>query len=260
MTTHAAILLGTTLATLAIAHDIDEARYVELGAELPAVVQVGGMGSGTVIAPEWVLTAAHVPEMLQRMRPEAALFVTVGETRIEVAEVHVAPQRAAEAELHDIALLRLKSPVEAEIEPIGFWRDIPRSGQDVVIAGWGVLAVADKGIELSPAAMAAPTRARRAGRNVIDRYEPDTGLLYGDLDAPGEGVDLEAGPSIGDSGGPALVRVAGQDGSPATWRIAGVLALIDDTDQDRILGEYGEEFGMTSVVGHLDWIESLVAH
>ena len=259
MTTHASIVLGTTLVALAISHDTDEARYIELGAELPAVVQVGGMGSGTIIAPEWVLTAAHVPEMLERMRPGAALFVTVGETTIEVSEVHAPPQRAAEPQLHDIALLRLKSPVAAEVEPLALWQDTPRSGQDVVIAGWGVLAVADKGIEMSPAAMAAPTRARRAGRNVIDRYEPDTGLLYGDLDMPGEGVDLEAGPSIGDSGGPALVWVAGQDGSPATWRIAGVLALIDDTDQDRILGEYGEEFGMTSVVGHLDWIESLVA-
>ena len=259
MSTTRTLTLLTLLFTLAIRHDVDESHYLEFGAQLPAVVQVSGFASGTVIAPQWVLTAAHVPEMMKRMNPDAPLFVSVGDARIEIAEVHVPAERAEDPAHHDIALLRLVSPVPGDIEPLALSREAPEVGQEVVVAGWGILSVADEGIELSPAAMASPTRARRAGWNTIDRYDEEAGVLYADLDGPGEGLDLEAGPCIGDSGGPALIRIEGGDGMPDTYYIAGVMALIDDTDKDRIVGEYGEEFGMTSVAGHLEWIEEMTS-
>lgn len=259
MPTTTILTLITILFTLAIRHDVDEAQYLEFGAQLPAVVQVGGLASGTVIAPQWVLTAAHAPEMMTRMNPDAPLFVTVGDVQIEVTEVHIPAQRAEEPAHHDIALLRLATPVPSDLEPLALSREAPEIGQEVALAGWGILSIADKGIEMSPAAMASPTRERRAGWNVIDRYDEETGLLYADLDHPSKGLDLEAGPCIGDSGGPALIRVQGEDGMPDTYHIAGVIALIDDTDKDRIVGEYGEEFGMTSVLGHLEWIAETTA-
>ena len=259
MPTTTTLALIALLFSLAIRHDVDEARYVEFGAQLPAVVQVGGLASGTVIAPQWVLTAAHAPEMMARMNPDAPLVVTVGDVQIEVAEVHVPAQRAEDPSRHDIALLRLASPVPSDLEPLALSREAPEVGQEVAIAGWGILSVADEGIEMSPAAMASPTRERRAGWNVIDRFDAEAGLLYADLDGPGDGLDLEAGPCIGDSGGPMLIRVEGVDGMPDAYRVAGVLALIDDTDQDRIVGEYGEDFGMTSVLRHLAWIEETTA-
>lgn len=254
MSTTPTLVLVTALFSLAIRHDAEEAQYVEFGEQFPAVVQVGGLASGTVIAPEWVLTVAHAPEMMARMRPDAPLTVTVGSTTIEVAEVHTPEQRADEPKFHDIALLRLASPVPSQIAPLPLMGETLSVNQPVAIAGWGILSVADEGIEPSPAAMAAPTRERRAGWNVIDRFDETTGLLHADLDRPGEGIEMEASPCIGDSGGPALVR-----GPEGTWQIAGVLAMIDDVDEDRVVCEYGDAFGMTSVGRYLDWIEATMA-
>ena len=44
---------------IVIRHDRDDAKYRELGWRFPGVVEIGG-AHGTLVAPQWVLTAAHV--------------------------------------------------------------------------------------------------------------------------------------------------------------------------------------------------------
>jgi hypothetical protein len=245
-------LLAAPAALLARRHDVEEARYLELGESFPAVVQVGGLASGTLIAREWVLTVAHAPEMLKR-RPDAPLKVKIGDEEIEVAEVHVPDLRALEPERHDIALLRLAHPAPVDLVPLPLSDEDVEPGTEFVLAGWGILARGDQGVELTPETMAAPTRARRAGRNLVERIDLEKALLVARFDGPEKGLELEAGACIGDSGGPALVRLPGADGQP-TWHIVGVLAAIDDTDEDRVVGEYGEEFAMTMVAFYAEWI------
>jgi hypothetical protein len=249
----AALLLVQPLALLSHRHDVDEARHVELGQRFPSVVQVGGLGSGTLIGREWVLTAAHVPEMLRR-GPGDPLKVSIAGKEIEVAEVHVPDLRELEPEHHDIALLHLAGPAPETVPVLSLSEDDVEPGTEIAFAGWGILARGDQGVRVSPEAMAAPTRALRAGKNRVERVDLEAALLISRFDAPDDGaLDLEAGPCIGDSGGPALVSRPGKDGEPV-WEIAGVMALINDTDNDRIVGEYGEEFGMTMVAFHADWI------
>jgi len=43
-----------------IRDDRPDSKYIALGAQFPAECSVGRAGEGTLIAPQWVLTAAHV--------------------------------------------------------------------------------------------------------------------------------------------------------------------------------------------------------
>ena len=45
---------------IVIRHDREEARYRELAQDTPAVVRFAASGMGTLVAPQWILTAAHV--------------------------------------------------------------------------------------------------------------------------------------------------------------------------------------------------------
>ena len=80
--------------SLGLRHDLKEAQYIEFGEQFPAVCQVAGLGSGTLIAPQWVLTAAHVPEMVLRMEPDAPLTVKLDGKEYKVAHVVYPDERA----------------------------------------------------------------------------------------------------------------------------------------------------------------------
>ena len=122
------------------------------------------------------------------------------------------------------------------------------------------MAQGDAGIRLTPAAMASPTRARRAGWNKVTRVDAEKGLIYSMFDDGEQRHELEAAPCIGDSGGPILIRIEPEEeGAGPVWEIAGVVALVDDTDEDRILSEYGEEFGVTAVKAYAKWIRETLA-
>ena len=249
------VLIGAVHTPIAIHHEVSEARYRKFGESFPAVVQVGGLASGVLVAPDWVLTVAHAPEMLRRMRPDDPLTVRVGEVDHVVARVVVPEERVKEKDRHDIALLQLEEPVAKKIAPLPLHDAKVAPGAEFAVVGWGVLAQGDVGIKLTPAAMAAPTRARRAGWNQVTRVDAEKGLIYSTFDDGDERHELEAAPCIGDSGGPVLIRIdPEEEGAVPTWEVAGVIALVDDKDEDRILGEYGEEFGVTAVKGYARWI------
>jgi hypothetical protein len=249
-------LISGSAAGLALMHDIEESKYIEFGKTFPAVAQVGGLASGTLIAPDWILTVAHAPEMIQKMKPGKPILVKFGKREYEVARVVIPEARKLAPEQHDIALLQLKEKVSEKITPLALWKEDVEPETPFALAGWGILAMGDEGIRVTREAMSAPTRRRRAGWNVMERLDADKDLLIARFDDPDTALELEAGPCIGDSGGPAMIRVQGEEGAPDTWHVAGVIANVDDADNDGVIGEYGDEFGMTIVASYVDWIEA----
>lgn len=93
-----------------------------------------------------------------------------------------------------------------------------------------------------------PRGTRRAGTNRIESIDGDGRLLVATFDAPEDALELEATAFAGDSGGPALIEA--EDGA---WEVAGVLALVDTGDDDRV-GNYGDVINMSRVSTYVDWI------
>ena len=58
----------TSAEAIVIRHDRDDADYRALGEKFTAVCAVIPDGEGTLVAPRWVLTAAHVAQGVRRDR------------------------------------------------------------------------------------------------------------------------------------------------------------------------------------------------
>lgn len=53
------LLAASAAQAIVIRDDVDDARYRVAAAEFPALVDMPGEGHGVLIAPQWVVTAAH---------------------------------------------------------------------------------------------------------------------------------------------------------------------------------------------------------
>lgn len=195
-------LLLSSLSTQAIVirHDRDDARYRALGARYRAVGQVGGGGEGVLIAPRWVLTAAHVAESFGPF----GRHVSFGGERYEVEKVILHPEwvaRGGLASRRDVALLKLDRPVGG-VEPVLLYAKNDEAGKVVTFVGRGYTGTGVTG----PARELG--RDLRAATNKVD--EVNTTSIRMVFDAPPGGTDLEGISGPGDSGGPALLEVGGK--------------------------------------------------
>ena len=114
---------------IVIRHDRDEARYRALGQDTPAVVRFAAGGMGTLIAAQWILTAAHVAEHLN-----VGASVNVDGVIRRVTAVTSHPEYSMQNGA-DIALVRLDAAVQARPIPLHTNRD--ETGKTVTFIGEG---------------------------------------------------------------------------------------------------------------------------
>ncbi|MHC4976433.1 MAG: trypsin-like serine protease [Planctomycetota bacterium] len=249
----ALLALSTSLSTHAITtrHDKTAAEYEQAAAQFPAACRVTPLGSGVLIAPQWVLTAAHVGAV-ERMLPPEAFVVTIGEQTIPIEEFIIPDSRLGQNPMDpelpdDIALVKLAHPVEG-IEPLKPVTSPIADNLDVWIVGSGILASGDTGKEFSPALMQDPTRDLRAATNTLSNNPDDPATATFDLSSPDDNAtDLEGGTNVGDSGGPVLVQIGD------TVHVAGVISHMD-TATENTLGTYGDVTTVTLTSAYIEWI------
>lgn len=207
--------------------DRDDEEYRELATRYPAAIRTGGEGgAGALIAPLWVLTAAHQAQALRAARAP----LRIGGRAHEVREIIVHPDWKPGGEA-DLALLFLREPVSG-IEPVAIYRDSDEAGQTARIVGYG-----ESGRIGGPAHQRQRDGQARAAINTVDRVLPR--VLGMRIKGPEDASDLQGALADGDGGAPAIFEVrgrayvAGIASSPGAWetytRVSAFAGWIDET-------------------------------
>ena len=201
----------------------------------PAVGLIGGHGddycSGTLIAPQYVLTAAHCAEGVANT---AGQF-TIGGRTYFTEQVFVHPGYTGEVgsdTSDDIAIYKLSEPVVG-IAPIPIFRGTPQVGQILTLVGFGGGGTGTTGSN-------GDFGIKRVGTTPID--EVSRTLISWNFDN-----NSESNTAPGDSGGPAFLTVNG------VLYVAGVTS-----GGDSATAGIGDHSFDTRVDAYAGWIDSIV--
>jgi hypothetical protein len=252
-------VVSTAAGAIVIRDDVKDEKYQVHPAALPALADFPGEGHGVLIAPQWVVTAAHVA----RMHHVQEIMLNGLPRQVESVIVHsgykVPPEALVKEALasgngtklreflalsDDIALVKLKTPV-SDVKPIALYRGSDEVGKTVQLIGKGATGNGNIGVEPhSPHR----TTLRRAF-NVISGA--DARYLSYTFDAPKTAVPLEGIAGGGDSGSPLLIGEQGQ------WQLAGLVAFASsESDLRTYRGpRYGDGGNNVRISRYISWIE-----
>ncbi|MGC4043771.1 MAG: trypsin-like serine protease [Armatimonas sp.] len=245
--------------------DVSEAQTIALASSLPVFSSVGNLsnfGSGVLISPTWVLTAAHCAVL------NPSVF-TLGSTTYTVNQTIVHPGYTGSIENgFDIALVRLSTPVldiagaplytgTDELGKLGYhvgygYQGVGSTGhtgsgfgtkravQNIAEALGGVVPVANGNPRFSDDYLIADFDTPTGTPTRLSAYGSDTALPFEGSIAPG------------DSGGGFFV----QD-SQGVWRVAGIHSWIDGVlpgGDGSDNASYTDLMGSTRVSTYNSWI------
>lgn len=210
-----------------IRYDRSDKESIVNASDWPGVTNFfRGSGAATLIAPDWLLTTAHVARHIPtdikvsvelvgkrypNYQPAWEQYKWDAES-IDLAAMH---------DTIDLAVVQLERPVE-DVTPFKLYERFDEVGQEVILLGWGECGNGLHG------ARGADHSLRRA-TNLI--HEVDDYWIKYRFEAPPAGTVIEGVSAGGDSGGPALLLHDDQ------FKIAGVSSWQDTGDKP--LGTYG---------------------
>jgi hypothetical protein len=265
-----------------IRHDVDPQAYVNLGTS-PIATTVGrldvnpegasdapgfnaspAIGSATLVAPNWALTAAHVMESAR-----SAQFM-VGDHTYNAEGWVLHPKYTGDLRRgYDLALVKLTEQVP-NVTPAPLYHGRRELGQTVTLAGYGRTGTGLTGDVTDDRVRRAGTnridgtvKDGRGGQLVLSRKLPRNARTFAmDFDNPAEPSQSTMGPSFatpfeflisrGDSGGGAFIDFG--NGIPM---LVGVHSFGEFTDGEDD-SDYGDITGHTRVSRFSDWVDMVI--
>ena len=253
-------LLCTTFvapsSAIIIRHDVGPARYEVRESSYPSVFFLEQQGNrkvcaATVIHQQWALTAAHCVEqtLLGNTLDNGRDFaVLVGGQDREIDAVIIHPEFDIEnAADVDLALLRFK---QASTTPRAMPLHLQELEPDsiVTLLGWGYFGLGTTGRQYNDGSL-------RLARNRITDVDRRFKIRFDDpRDRASQALPLEGVPSLGDSGGPALLE--NENGLFLIGITIGEVTVNGFSEETQ--GEYGAIAIYEIVVLQLDWIETVI--
>lgn len=221
-----------------ISPKVSDEKYLEFGEKFEHTVIVMGktkddhpyIASGTLIKPDYVITAAHVIH-------NAASCIVIFDDKTGIVVSKIICHKDFDLDKVgkcDIALLKLEKSVEKDWY-ISLYDKDDEVGKKVTMAGYGATGNFNTGATEGD-------MKRRAGSNIVDQIQED--MLMTSVQTNDKQTALEFLIASGDSGGGLYI-----DG-----KLAGIHSCVLALDK-KANSDYGDEAGHTRVSLFVDWIE-----
>jgi hypothetical protein len=257
------LAVSSTASAIVIRHDVDDSKYRIPASEFPALVDMPGEGHGVLIAPRWVITAAHTIPGYSELKQVVINGVSRDVERVVMHSGHrTLPQELIDqamasgeavlivvflASSDDIALVKLTQPV-TDVAPVAIYKDSDEPGQIVKIVGKGATSTGATGHDPR-----GPNRTelRRAFNKITSAHHRWFCYVF---DEPPSALPLEGMLVNGDSGGPALIQVKEQ------WLLAGLASwkVVQGNVMTARPGLYGQIACNVRLSHYIEWIESVI--
>lgn len=258
----ALLVASFSASAIVVRDDVDDSKYRVPASEFPALVDMPGEGHGVLIAPQWVVTAAHAVTWQSEIKQVTIAGVPRDVERLVIHPGYKkSPQKLLDQALatwdwtlfrvllsssDDIALLKLAQPA-TDVSPIAINKSGDEFGQIIKIIGKGATGNGVTGYEFSSSHR---TELRRAYNKVTSA---DGRWLCYMFDKPSDALPLEGGSGSGDSGGPVLLQ------TEKGLLLAGLTSWSDPQSTNRTPGRYGQITCNVRLSHYKDWIESIIS-
>lgn len=234
------LTLPFSATSIVIRHDVDDSKYLASISDFPPLVTLYRIGvHGTLIAPQWVVTAGHAIFCM-----ENGDRVKVGDqwARVEARYTHKGFELGDD---NDIALIKLQQPV-SNVKPAKMYRWFNELNQSLWFIGSGGTGTGDEGQTVSY--QQNKGKLRKAQNRVSDTSETELFFVFdeGEDALPLEGVSGNA-----DSGGPAYLEINGD------YYLFGVSSRADSIFKG--VGEYGVDEVYSRISHHASWIDQVIS-
>ena len=254
--------ISSTASAVVIRDDVDDSKYRVPASEFPALVDLPGEGHGVLIAPQWVITAAHAISWQSEIKQVTINGISRNVERLVIHPGYKKPPqelldqalatwdwtlfRVLLASSEDIALLKLAKPVN-DVSPIAINKSDGEFGQIIKIIGKGATGNGVTGYEFGSSHR---TELRRAYNKVTSADDRWACYMF---HKPSDALPLEGGSGSGDSGGPILIQ------AEKGWLLAGLTSWSDPQSTTRTPGRYGQITCNVRLSHYKDWIDSVIS-